>query len=146
MTDSSSEAAQYVRIQARYRGRLGVEVGIFVAVDHCRRAGILTAAQEAQYIEIDAWFQEHLPNPPFYDDGNSIGAVTWFKSPVPTDMSERLDHLRRILDAHEVPHDRVTSADPGARIYEDDFQIGVIPHERGEASPLPAGVVLAPPA
>lgn len=34
----------YVRIQVGYRGRLGVEAGLFVAVDQLRRAGRLTAA------------------------------------------------------------------------------------------------------
>lgn len=77
---------RFVRVQAAYRGRLGVEVGVFVAVDHLRRAGRLTPDEEALYLDIDDWFTEHLPNPDFYADGNSIGAVTWFKSPVPPQM------------------------------------------------------------
>lgn len=139
-------APEYTRVQARYRGRLGIEVGIFVAVDHLRRAGYLSPDQQALYAEVDAWFQEHLPNPPFYDDGNSVGAVTWFKTPVPVEMMIRVDQLRGILNTHGVEHDVVTSSDPGEQIYEDVFQVGVIPHLRGEQSPLPDGLVLAPPA
>lgn len=78
----------YVRVQAGYRGRLGVEVGVFVAVDHLRRAGRLTIEQEALYLDIDDWFNEHLPNPGFYADGNSVGAVTWFRHPVPEHMRQ----------------------------------------------------------
>ena len=75
-----------MRVQAGYRGRLGVEVGVFVAVDHLRRAGRLTIEQEALYLDIDDWFNEHLANPGFYADGNSVGAVTWFRHPVPEQM------------------------------------------------------------
>ena len=32
-------------------------------------------------MDIDDWFLENLPEPPFYADGNSIGAVTWFEEP-----------------------------------------------------------------
>ncbi len=86
-----------MRIQVRYRGRLGVEVGVFGAVDHLRRAGVLNSEQEGRFFDIDDWFQEHLPNPPFYEDGNTIGAITWFKTPIPESMAERIEALRRIL-------------------------------------------------
>lgn len=132
----------YVRVQARYRGRLGVEVGIFVAVDHLRRADVLSDDEEKQYFDIDDWFNTHLPNPPFYDDGNSIGAVTWFKTPVPVEMSERIDTLRGILIAHGVEHDVVSADDPGERIYEDDFQVGIIPRDRHEPTSMPEGLIL----
>lgn len=133
-----------MRVQARYRGRLGVEVGIFVAVDHLRRAGLLSASEEAQYFDIDDWFHAHLPNPSFYDDGNSVGAVTWFTSPVPPEMSERIDVLMSILTAHGVDHDVVHSDDPGERIYEDGYQVGIIPRERDEPTAMPDGLVLGP--
>ena len=136
--------ADYTRIQVRYRGRLGVEVGVFVAVDHLRRAGVLDAAQEALYLDIDDWFHEHLPNPPFYDDGNTVGAVTWFRTPIPPAMAERVAALRGILDAHGVVHDVVVSADPGEIVYRDDFQVGVVPRERADATPMPEGLVLGP--
>ncbi|MFD7155245.1 HAD family hydrolase [Kribbella sp. NPDC059898] len=134
----------YVRLQAGYRGRLGIEVGLFVAVDHLRRAGRLSAAEEAQYLDIDDWFLAELPNPDFYADGNSAGAVTWFKEPVPSPMRERAEVLCAILTAHDVAWERVTSADPGTVVYEDDFQIGVVPYVRGEPTPLPPGTTLTP--
>lgn len=137
-------SASYVRIQARYRGRLGVEVGVFVAIDHLRRAGRLTAQQEATYLDIDDWFQQHLPNPDFYADGNMIGAVTWFKAPVPDAMQARVDALCAILSTHDVAFDVVKSIDPGEVVYQDEFQIGVVPGTRVEPTPLPDGVRLAP--
>lgn len=142
-TTGSPITAEFIRVQARYRGRLGVEVGIFVAVDHLRRAGMLTREQESLYFDIDDWFHEHLPNPPFYEDGNTVGAVTWFKTPLPREMADRVDALRGILTAHGVDHDLVRSNDPGERIYEDRFQVGVVPHLRREPTPMPADVQLS---
>jgi hypothetical protein len=66
--------ARFVRLQTSYRGSLGVEVGIFVAVDHLRRAGRLTPDEEDLYFDIDDWFRDELPNPPFYEDANGVGA------------------------------------------------------------------------
>jgi FMN phosphatase YigB (HAD superfamily) len=136
--------AIYLRLQASYRGRLGVGVGVFVAVDHLRRAGRLTAEQEALYLDIDDWFQEHLPNPDFYADGNTIGAVTWFKTPVPVEMRTRVDRLCAILTAHDVAFDVVHSDSPGTVIYQDRYQVGVVPAQHGEPTAMPPGVVLAP--
>jgi FMN phosphatase YigB (HAD superfamily) len=134
----------YVRAQAGYRGRLGVEVGVFVAVDHLRRAGRLTIEQEALYLDIDDWFNEHLPNPGFYADGNSVGAVTWFRHPVPEQMRQRAEQLLAILETHGIACETAWSDDPGTVVYEDQFQVGVIPHVRGKPDPLPEGVTLAP--
>jgi hypothetical protein len=136
--------ARFVRLQASYRGSLGVEAGIFVAVDHLRRANRLTADEEELYFDIDDWFRDELPNPPFYEDGNSIGAVTWFKKSTVVGMLERLEPLRRILDRYGVENSAVESSDPGTVIYEDRSQVGVIPHQRLEPSPMPGGVVLGP--
>ncbi|MFF1251501.1 hypothetical protein ACFVYC_03275 [Pseudarthrobacter sp. NPDC058329] len=68
--------AKFQRFQSNYVGRTGAPVGVFVAVDHLRRVGRLSEEEITRYAHTDAWFQENLPNPPFYADGNSIGAVT----------------------------------------------------------------------
>ncbi|MCL8024369.1 hypothetical protein [Nocardioides bruguierae] len=134
----------FVRVQATYRGRLGVEVGIFVAVDHLRRAGRLSPEETERYLEIDDWFDAHLPHPGFYADGNTIGAVTWFREPVPAEMADQVSALRAILDTHGVAHEEVRSVDPGTEVYRDAYQVGVLPHERREPAPVPPGTVLAP--
>lgn len=135
---------RFSRLQVRYVGRVGVPVGIFVAVDHLRRAGRLSDADELAYFDTDDWFRAELPDPPFYADGNTVRAVTWFKTAAAADMLARLDVLRDILRRHDVPHDRVRSDDPGRVIYEDQFQIGVIPYHRVPQTPLSAEQALGP--
>ncbi|MEV4216802.1 hypothetical protein [Nonomuraea sp. NPDC049725] len=142
--DVTSHETPYLRLQADYVGRLGVEVGIFVAVDHLRRKNLLTPEEEGLYFDIDDWFREHLPEPPFYADGNSIGAITWFKSAPTGAMLARLEPLRDLLTVHGVRCDLVRASDPGELIYEDEYQVGVIPRIRKPVSPLPAGVTLGP--
>ncbi|MFI7453524.1 hypothetical protein ACIBQX_38960 [Nonomuraea sp. NPDC049714] len=134
----------YLRLQADYIGRVGVEVGIFVAVDHLRRKSLLTPEEEELYFDIDDWFREHLPEPPFYADGNSIGAVTWFKRAAADAMLARLEPLRDLLTVYGVRCDLVRASDPGTLVYEDEYQVGVIPRVRKPATPLPPGVVLGP--
>lgn len=140
----TTPAARFCRVQAKYFGRLGVEVGVFVAVDHLRRAGKLSADEIATYLDIDDWFNEHLPEPGFYEDGNSIGAATWFKTPIPPDMDERVESLIVILRTHDVPNEIVFADDPGSLVYEDDFQVGVIPTTRKPQTPMPAALALGP--
>ena len=139
-----TQTGRFARLHVTYRGVLGVEVGIFVAVDHLRRADRLTTDDEQRYFDIDDWFRAELPNPTFYEDGNTVGAVTWFKSQATAHMLDRLRPLCEILDRHEVAWLRTETDDPGSIIYEDEFQVGAIPHHRFEPTPLPTNVVLGP--
>jgi hypothetical protein len=127
---------EFQRFHASYVGRTGVPVGVFVAVDHLRRTGRLSEKEIVLYALTDQWFQQNLPNPPFYDDGNSVGAVTWFRAE-PKDMTDRLQPLLSILNSKGVGWERSVSADPGRVIYEDHWQVGVIPSSRLPMTPLP---------
>ncbi len=138
------DGGEFVRLQATYRGRLGIEVGVFVAVDHLRRADRLSEDEEELYFDIDDWFNANLPNPPFYGDGNSVGAVTWFKRSTSPRMLKRLEPLCEILTKYGVEWVVAESSDPGNVIYEDEFQVGVIPHIRADPSPAPPDLALGP--
>ena len=133
----------FQRFHADYVGRTGAPVGIFVAVDHLRRTGRLSKEEIVLYAFADAWFQENLPNPPFYDDGNSIGAVTWFRDAA-EGMTDRLRPLLSILDSKGVAWERSVSVDPGRVVYEDRWQVGVIPSSRLGMTPLPYPGELGP--
>ncbi|MFC4112902.1 hypothetical protein [Nonomuraea zeae] len=142
--DMTEDELPYLRLQAGYVGRLGVEVGIFVAVDHLRRQSLLTVEEEERYFDIDDWFQEHLPEPPFYADGNIIGAVTWFKRATTGAMLARLQPLRDLLKTHGVRCDLVRASDPGELVYEDAYQVGIVPRVRKPVTPPPPGVTFGP--
>lgn len=139
-----TRSRRFTRLHVTYRGVLGVEVGIFVAVDHLRRADRLSTVDEQRYFDIDDWFRAELPNPPFYADGNTVGAITWFKTLACEHMLKRLQPLCEILDRHDVAWRRAESDDPGDIVYEDEFQVGAIPQQRLAPTPLPADVVLGP--
>ncbi len=74
---------------------------------------------------MDGWFKEHLPEPPFYADGNSLKAITWFKDSA-TEMFARTGPLTDMLTRYGVDYDLVESRSVGHIIYEDAWQVGVI--------------------
>jgi hypothetical protein len=117
---------KYLRVQVRYSGKTGKPVGIFVAVYHLMNAGALSEEETQRYKDIEAWFEECLPNPPFYDDGNPDKAITYFKNNTTSHMLERVMPLMGLLDKYEVPYDVVYTNYPGKIIYEDDFQVAVV--------------------
>lgn len=135
---------RFERVHTDYHGRLGLPVGVFVAVDHLRRAGRLAPDDEALWLAIDDWFVAHLPEPPQYADGNSLGAITWFKTPVPALMQRRVDVATRLLSKYGVAWSVSASDAPGEVVYEDEYQVAVVPPVRGEPSAPPAGLVLGP--
>ncbi|MFB4269361.1 hypothetical protein [Nonomuraea sp. GTA35] len=126
------DGGPFVRFQVRYYGRLGVPVGIFAACHHLRRAGRLTPVDDELFTKVDDWFIARLPYPPFYADGNTIRAVPWFK-PGAACLIDALAPLEDLLRRYGVAYDVVRSPDPGTIIYEDDFQIGVLPYVRRSA-------------
>lgn len=90
----------YIRFHGIYSSpKTGQPYGIFVVIFHLHQDGKLSEEDSSRYLETKMWFEEHLPNPPYYEDNNSIKAVTWFKDCI-----------------HEPP---------GVIVYEDDYQVGV---------------------
>lgn len=121
---------KYMRVQVRYSGKTGKPVGIFGACWHLMRGTMrqdcLTDEDKETFLSVEAWFEEHLPNPPFYEDGNTIRGITWFKTGTTDEMVARLDPLLRLLEKYGVPYDVVFTNHPGEIVYEDEFQVGVV--------------------
>lgn len=69
---------------------------------------------------VDAWYTKHLPEPPFYKEGNPLNAVTWFKDTA--EVRQLVELLKRYRDDYTVTR----SADPGQVVYEDDYQIATV--------------------
>jgi hypothetical protein len=119
----------YIRFHGNYTSPYTQEpYGIFVVVFHLYRDGKLSEIESREYLITKEWFEEKLPNPPYYDDNNTIRAVTWFKENESTiKMIEKLEPLINIAKKYEVVIIRSYSDQaPGKIIYEDGFQIGVI--------------------
>ncbi len=70
----------YFRYHVNYKSPKTQEpVGLFVAVWHLVQNNVLTKEEVDEYWMMRRYTEEVLPIPPFYADGNKIGAVTWFK-------------------------------------------------------------------
>ncbi|MGF7144552.1 ribosomal protein S18 acetylase RimI-like enzyme [Anaerotaenia torta] len=136
---NENNGMKYVRIQGRETAyRTGMPVGIFTAVWRLNQAGLLTEEEKAVYHEIDqVWFQENLPNPPFYGDDKPGKPITWFKTATTGFMVEKLRPLMDILEKYAKPYDMVYTNFPGRIVYEDEWQVAVYSdHAPGRISPL----------
>ncbi|MBM3668280.1 MAG: hypothetical protein FJW90_12590 [Actinobacteria bacterium] len=117
----------FVRLQwLQVSPRTGQPQGVFAAVSIVERSGILTETETRRLAEIRDWFEENVPNPPFYENGNPEGAVTWFKSTAQQCLTLARE-MADIVRAHGVEVHEVSHGAPGRVIYEDAFQVAVLP-------------------
>ncbi|MBO4399357.1 MAG: hypothetical protein J5795_04405 [Lachnospiraceae bacterium] len=101
--------------------------GIFTAVGKMVDAGTLTEEETAEYWRNRKYFEEVLPVPPYYADGNPDGAVTWFKdTPDGNRIWNEMTFYRDIGAKYGVAF-FVSECEevPGEVVYEDDFQVAV---------------------
>ena len=122
---------EYVRFRSRYPNVAGFQVGIFGLVNVLGRNGMLTPEQEHFRQVSNAWYNAAYPDPctvdqDVYDRNHNPRAAAWFKSSA-TGLISRVSGYLAILDAHSVAWEEIRTADPGAILYEDDFQVVAIP-------------------
>ena len=101
--------------------------GIFTAVWKLVEAGIMNEEEVETYWKNKAYFEEVLPVPSFYDQGNPDGAVTWFKdNEKGNDIYNQMTFYREMTKKYGVQlYKSECDEIPGEIIYEDDFQIVV---------------------
>ena len=101
--------------------------GIFTTVGKLVDAGVLSEAETEEYWNNRRYFEDVLPVPPFYDQGNPDGAITWFKdTPEGNRIWEEMTFYRNMAVKYGVQLYLSECTDiPGEIIYEDDFQIAV---------------------
>jgi hypothetical protein len=117
---------KYYRIQADYLSQFtGKPIGIFGAVFGLIKRGIASEEDVATYEKVLAWFEANLRDPEFYEQGNPIQGITWFKESAKHMLGE-LRPLTDILDKHRVAYELVETSSPGAIIYQDEHQIGTL--------------------
>lgn len=102
--------------------------GLFAAVGNLVDSKTMTASEIDEYWKQRARLEDSLPIPPFYNDGNSKKAITWFKNNERTlKINAELKFYFNILGKYGKILFITTSKDiPGKIIYEDEFQIGII--------------------
>ena len=101
--------------------------GIFTAVGKLVDSKTLTEEEEKEYRKNREHFEEVLPVPPFYEQDNPDGAITWFKD---TDEGnaiwKEMVFYRDMCSKYGVTL-YMSECDkiPGEVIYEDEFQVAV---------------------
>ncbi|WP_078551988.1 hypothetical protein [Bacillus alkalicellulosilyticus] len=118
----------YFRYHVNYISpKTGMPVGIFVAVGHLVDERRMLEEEIQTYWEQRKYFEEVLPVPPFYWEGNPLGAVTWFKENKHTDkLINQMTFYFEMLRKYDVALVKTKSDNPGKIIYEDDYQVAVI--------------------
>ena len=101
--------------------------GIFTTVGKLVDAGVLSEAETEEYWNNRRYFEDVLPVPPFYNQGNPDGAITWFKdTPDGNRIWEEMTFYRNMAVKYGVQLYLSECTDiPGEIIYEDTFQIAV---------------------
>ncbi|MBO4776317.1 MAG: hypothetical protein J5515_06855 [Lachnospiraceae bacterium] len=101
--------------------------GIFTAVWKLVDDKILSEEETKEYWKNREYFEEVLPVPPFYENGNPDGAITWFKdSEEGKQIYAQMSFYREMASKYGVELYRSECEEiPGEIIYEDEFQIAV---------------------
>ena len=101
--------------------------GIFTTVGKLVDSKALTEDEEKEYWRNREYFEEVLPVPPFYQDNNPDGAITWFKdTPEGDGIWKQMTFYRDMCSKYNVKlYISECEGVPGEIIYEDEFQIAV---------------------
>ncbi|MCR5736371.1 MAG: hypothetical protein K6G64_01815 [Eubacterium sp.] len=119
---------KYYRVHTKENAYItGQPRGIFTAVWKLVEEGVMNEKEVETYWKNKAYFEKVLPVPPFYEQGNPEGAVTWFKDNAQgNDIYEQMTFYREIAKKYGTRlYKSVSNEIPGEVIYEDDFQIAV---------------------
>lgn len=122
---------KFVRYQSTRPNSRGVHPGIFGLANVLGRDGNFSATQQVVWRTGNDWYNEAYPDPSdrypdVYDHQINPGAVAWFKSSA-RHLLERVEPYLVLLDAHQVPWEKLESDHPGRIVYEDEFQVIATP-------------------
>lgn len=102
--------------------------GLFAAISKLVESKTMNDLEIEEYWKNKHWFESNLPVPPFYKDGNTIKAITWFKNEnngikMFMAMTFYFSMARKYGISLYITRSSIL---PGNVIYEDIFQIGVV--------------------
>lgn len=92
-----------------------------------KQNGHLDPSEIEEIRQIENWFEDNLPDPPFYEKANCRKAITWFKRETTSEMIEKIERIKTIIERNgwQIEVEYRESA-PGKVIYEDEYQIASI--------------------
>ena len=97
--------------------------GVFTEARMLRDEGVLSPAEVTFLEETYAWFNEHVPVPPFRSSDWPPDAVAWFKDDAA--CLGQIWHLVALLREHGRSVRLLRSRNPGKMLYEDGYQVVV---------------------
>jgi len=125
-------AAAYVRFQSPVADDRGRHIGVFGLVNMLGRRGRLSEADERFRVEANAWYDAAYTNPAevdprVYDESVHPLTATWFKTTA-DHLVDRVDAYLELLERYDVPCVRLEAGTvPGRLVYEDEYQVVVVP-------------------
>ncbi len=124
----------YLRYLAQYYNeeKEQEELGFFSAAEYLKKHAVLSKEDQTQIEKLIHWFDHELPIPDYYQDKRNRqkakSATSWFKDSAEVYI-DNMNQLARILEDHHVIVERIYSKKlPGKKIYEDDYQVTILPY------------------
>lgn len=115
---------KYIRIQGREDSYITkYPKGVFSLCWNLVQDKVLSAEEEKQFISIDNWFKDNLPEPEPCKNHEKV--ITFFKCDNTDHMLKKLEPAINLLDKYNKPYDVVYTNYVGTIVYEDDWQIAV---------------------
>lgn len=120
-----------IRFCTHYRSSLSHSPeGVFQAAFELRNQGKLEQYEEDWLEEELRWLRMHLPSPGCLREDGNERAICWFK-PDAQRAIEKVRGIVALLETKDVFVQQVATAQPGAIIYEDKWQVVAKPWRRG---------------
>jgi hypothetical protein len=107
---------------------------VLVAAHAVRDEFDLTVAEHDNLQAALSWFNDHLVVPAILENPENRRAISWFK-PAAAEAIKQMWQLKNLLDLHGLHVEVVRTLDPGAIVYEDDWQVIAKPPKRATSSP-----------
>ena len=116
---------KYMRIQGRELSYVTqYPKGIFGMCWRMIYDGVMSEEDTALFKSIEAWFLEHLPEPPMCKTGDQR-VITFFKTENMNEMVKHIEPAMALLEKYNHPYDMVYTNFVGNIVYEDEFQVAV---------------------
>jgi len=123
----------FLRYRAKYYHEQNdkIQFGFFWAADYLKKQGTLAVPDRERLETLIAFFDNELPIPEYYQDEKNRqiakSATSWYKDSA-KNFIRSMNELAKILERYNVEVERIhEKVLPGKTIYEDEFQVTIMP-------------------